>query len=410
QGCYIDQVMGEFYTRMIGLERVTDSTQGRAALRSIWRFNYSHNLTKFLSSTGFTQGRIYQMVGEAGLLICTFPNDGNLWPDPAADWQGKYFAECMSGFEYQVGAHCLAEGLLDEGLTIIRAIYDRYHPAKRNPYNEIECSDHYARAMSSYGALITASGFRHNGPDGLIGFAPALNSDAFRSAFTAAQGWGTYQRSKTGQRTTETITLKHGTLRLRKFECALPANTLGFLAQAKRNGSITAAVFTQAGSTLRCILPADLNLVVDDFFQVILFTSSLPAATDTDNDGLTDLEETSGINDPTTAADPRGNVTHPASTDTDGDGTKDGVEARLGTNPLSGSDYFQPLSSLNASRQATLSWPRATGTWFTIERSTSLLGWSQIATNLVGQPGHTSYTDTAAPADAAQLFYRVRLD
>ena len=74
------------------------------------------------------------------------------------------------------------------------------------------------------------------------------------------------------------------------------------------------------------------------------------------------------------------------------------------------SDYFQPLMSLNASRQATLIWPSATGTLFTIERSTSLLGWSQIATNLVGQPGHTSYTDTTAPADAAQLFYRVRLD
>jgi hypothetical protein len=410
QGCYIDQVMGEAYTHMIGLERVTDPTQGRAALRSIWRFNYSHNLTNFLSSNGFTQGRIYQMAGEAGLLVCTFPNDGNLWPDPAANWQGKYFAECMSGFEYQVGVHCLAEGLLDEGLTIIRAVYDRYNPAKRNPYNEIECSDHYARAMSSYGALITASGFRHSGPDGMIGFAPVLNADAFKSAFTAAQGWGTYQRSKIGQQTTETITLKRGSLRLRKFECALPANTLGFLAQAKRNGSSTAATFTLTGSTLRCTLPADLNLVENDTFQIILFTSSLAAATDTDSDGLTDLEETSGINDPATASDPRGNVTSTTSADTDGDGTSDGVEARLGTHPLNASDYFQPLISSDATGQSTLTWPSAVGTSFTVERSTSLLGWSQIATNLVGQSGHTSYTDTAAPVDAAQLFYRVRLD
>ena len=410
QGCYIDQVMGEFYTRMIGLERVTDPTQGRAALRSIWRFNYSHNLTNFLSSSSFTQGRIYQMAGEAGLLICTFPNDGNLWPDSDANWQGKYFAECMSGFEYQVGAHCLAEGLLDEGLTIIRAIYDRYHPAKRNPYNEIECSDHYARAMSSYGALITASGFRHSGPDGMIGFGPVLNADAFKSAFTAAEGWGTYQRSKLGQRTTETITLKRGTLRLRKFECALPANTLGFLAQAKRNGTTVAASFTLTGSTLRCTLPVDLNLMENDVFQIIHFTSALAASTDGDSDGLTDLEEISGINDPATVSDPRGRVTNPASNDTDGDGTKDGVEARLNTNPLDGSDYFQPLISVSATGQATLTWPSAIGTSFTIERSTSLLGWSQIATNLAGQSGQTSYTDTTAPADAAQLFYRVRLD
>jgi non-lysosomal glucosylceramidase len=410
EGCYIDQVMGEFYTRMIGLERVTDPTQGRAALRSIWRFNYSHNLTNFLTSNGFTQGRIYQMAGEAGLLICTFPNDGNLWPDPAVNWQGKYFAECMSGFEYQVGAHCLAEGLLDEGLTIIRAIYDRYHPSKRNPYNEIECSDHYARAMSSYGALITASGFRHSGPDGMLGFAPALHAEAFKSAFTTAEGWGTYQRSVQGQQTSETITLKRGSLRLRKFECELPTNTAGFLAQAKRNGSTIAASFTLTGNTLRCTLPADLNLVADDTFQIIHFTSAVAANTDIDNDGLTDLEEVSGINDTTTVIDPRGHVTNAASDDTDGDGTKDGVEARLNTNPLDGGDYFQPLLSRAVTGEPTLTWPSATGTAFTIERSTDLLGWTEIATNLAGQPGQTSYTDTASPVAAVQLFYRVRLD
>jgi hypothetical protein len=244
----------------------------------------------------------------------------------------------------------------------------------------------------------------------MIGFAPTLNADAFKSAFTAAEGWGTYQRSKLGQRTTETITLKRGTLRLRKFECALPANTLGFLAQAKHNGSTTAASFTLTGSTLRCTLPADLNLVENDVFQIIHFTSALAASTDGDSDGLTDLEEISGINDPATASDPRGNVTNPASNDTDGDGSSDGVEARLGTDPLSGSDYFQPLIFRNSTGQATLTWPSATGTSFTIERSTSLLGWTQIVTNIAGQSGHTSYSDTTAPAAAAQLFYRVRLD
>ena len=410
EGCYIDQVMGDFYTQMIGLERVTDLTQGRAALRSIWRFNYAHNLQTFLSSTAITQGRIYQTAGEAGLLICTFPNDGNLWPNPETNWQGKYFAECMSGFEYQVGAHCLAEGLLDEGLTIIRAVSDRYHPAKRNPFNEVEYSDHYARAMASYGALITASGFRHSGPDGMIGFAPVLNPAAFKSAFTAAEGWGTYQRNQVGQRTTETITLKRGNLRLRKFECALPAGTVGFLAQAKRNGITVAATFTRTGTVLRCTLPTDLILAADDTFQILHSTSALAPATDRDADGLTDLEETSGINDPATTADPRGKITNPTATDTDSDGTLDGVEARLGTDPLNPGDYFSPLISRAPSGQSTLTWPSAVGTSFSVERSTSLLGWSRIATNVVGQQGHTTFTDTSAPTNSPQMFYRIHLD
>jgi len=59
----------------------------------------------------------------------------------------------MTGFEYQVAAHMIWEGLVLEGLAITRTIHDRYHAAKRNPYNEVECSDHYSRAMMSYGVF-----------------------------------------------------------------------------------------------------------------------------------------------------------------------------------------------------------------------------------------------------------------
>ena len=79
-------------------------------------------------------------------------------------WQMGYFNECMSGFEHQVASHMMAEGMTDEALIITRSIHDRYHAAKRNPYNEIECSDHYARAMASYGTFITACGFEYHGP------------------------------------------------------------------------------------------------------------------------------------------------------------------------------------------------------------------------------------------------------
>jgi non-lysosomal glucosylceramidase len=38
---------------------------------------------------------------------------------------------------------------------VARAIHDRYAPARRNPYNEIECSDHYARAASGYSVFLS---------------------------------------------------------------------------------------------------------------------------------------------------------------------------------------------------------------------------------------------------------------
>ena len=42
-------------------------------------------------------------------------------------------------------------------MAITRMIHDRYHPARRNPWNEVECSDHYARAMASYGVFLAAT-------------------------------------------------------------------------------------------------------------------------------------------------------------------------------------------------------------------------------------------------------------
>ena len=75
-----------------------------------------------------------------------------------------YFSECMSGFEHQVASHMMAEGMVEESLVLTKSIHDRYHAFKRNPFNEIECSDHYGRAMASYGTFISACGFTYHGP------------------------------------------------------------------------------------------------------------------------------------------------------------------------------------------------------------------------------------------------------
>lgn len=117
------------------------------------------------------------MAGEAGTLICTFPRKD--WSFENASGKGNtdgccnLFNEVMNGFEYQVAGHMIWEGLVQEGLAITRAVHDRYHASKRNPWNEVECGDHYARSMASYGVFLAACGFEYHGPKGRIGFAPA---------------------------------------------------------------------------------------------------------------------------------------------------------------------------------------------------------------------------------------------
>src|ERR1035437_8083406 len=121
----------------------------------------------------------------------------------------------MNGFEYQAAGHMLWEGMLTEGLAVTRAIHDRYHPSRRNPWNEVECGDHYARSMASYGVFLAACGFEYHGPKQHIGFAPRLTPEDFKAPFTSAEGWGTFAQQREGDGLKAKVQLRWGKLKLR---------------------------------------------------------------------------------------------------------------------------------------------------------------------------------------------------
>jgi hypothetical protein len=163
------------------------------------------------------------MPGEAGLLMCTFPRSD--WDYAQAkgkgpEWAAGYFNECMNGFEYQVAGHMIWEGLVTEGLAVTRAIHDRYHPSRRNPWNEVECGDHYARSMASYGVFLAACGFEYHGPKGHLGFAPRLTPENFKAPFTTA--WGTFTQHRTATTQTHRLELEWGDLTLNTLAFEVP--------------------------------------------------------------------------------------------------------------------------------------------------------------------------------------------
>ncbi|KAI9550000.1 hypothetical protein GHT06_003265 [Daphnia sinensis] len=73
--------------------------------------------------------------------------------------------------------------------------------------------------------------------------------------------------------------------------------------------------------------------------QKLALVTAAWKSTDCDKDGLTNYEEATGIDDPATPANPKGNKTNPLNPDSDGDGVSDGQEALDGTNPNDGCDY-----------------------------------------------------------------------
>lgn len=218
-GCEIDQVFGQSWAFQVGLPRVLPQKETLSALKALWRYNFSPDVGPYRAAN--KPGRWYAMAGEAGLLMCTFPRSD--WDYAKASGKGKpgwaagYFNECMNGFEYQVAGHMLWEGLMLEGLAVTRAVHDRYHASRRNPWNEVECGDHYARSMASYGVYLAACGFRYSGPDGVIGFHPKIKPEDFKAAFTSAEGWGSFEQKKTGKGWEARLNVVHGRLTLNEF-------------------------------------------------------------------------------------------------------------------------------------------------------------------------------------------------
>jgi len=124
---------------------------------------------------------------EPGLLLCSWPHGDK----PTLPF--VYSDEVWTGIEYQVASHLIEEGFVTEGLTIVRAARSRYDGKTRNPWNEYECGNWYARAMASYALMGALAGFRYSAVEKTLWFGPRLHTRPFRSFFSTASGFGTIE-------------------------------------------------------------------------------------------------------------------------------------------------------------------------------------------------------------------------
>ncbi len=259
-GCEIDQVLGESWAWQVGLGRILPEAHVKTALKSLWRYNFTPDVGPWRNAQ--KPGRWYAMAGEGGLIMCTWPKGDAKRVQQGFDF---YFNECMNGFEYQAAGHMIREGLVTEGLAVTRSIHDRYHASRRNPWNEVECGDHYARSMASYGVFLAACGFEYHGPKAHIGFAPRLTPERFKAAFTSAEGWGTFSQRIDGGRATAEISPKWGKLRVKTLALAFPeAKSV----KVALNGTSVAATPAVEGGRLVITLAAEATLQANDTLAV----------------------------------------------------------------------------------------------------------------------------------------------
>ena len=205
-GCMADQVSGHLFLRLCGLDPVHDVEHVRRALAAVRR----HNLK-----------------AEEGLLNGTDPNGRDDW---------RYFArysaegedEALSGqwvtpwtgTEYYVAAVMIAEGLVKEGLDVVKNVYDR-HVAVGMLYNHIECGEHYFRPMAVWAVLAALQGLVYDVPRGGLRIMPPGSPAEFDSLLLLPQAWG---RVRCSQRDVS-LGVEVGTLELR--ELVIPLRQVG---------------------------------------------------------------------------------------------------------------------------------------------------------------------------------------
>jgi uncharacterized protein (DUF608 family) len=199
-GVLSDGVLGAWLAWVCGIETPQDHKHIRQHLQSIWQHNFKPSLWQHAN----TQRPGYAIGEEGGLLLCSWPNGGK----PTLPF--VYSDEVWTGIEYQVASHMIANGMLAEGLTLVHTLRARYNGHTRNPWNEYECGNYYARAMASYALLPALTGFHYSAVNKTMHLAPQIDIDPLVCFFSTASGWGTFTLDQ--QKRTLNIDLKVGSL------------------------------------------------------------------------------------------------------------------------------------------------------------------------------------------------------
>ncbi|HQK21530.1 MAG TPA: GH116 family glycosyl hydrolase [Candidatus Latescibacteria bacterium] len=215
EGCHIDQLFGQWWAHILDLGYVFPSDHVREALRSILRYNWRDSFSGFRQSP-----RVFASDHDSGLLICTWPHGGR--PDKPT----LYSDEVWPGTEYEIAGLCLFEGFAEEAFKVVEGLRKRYDGVQRNPWNEVECGDHYARSMASWTVLEAACGMRYDAGRSFLGFGPNVTPERFRAPFVTASGWGVFSQRITDQMATAEVIVSHGTIPLACFELDMPSKAV----------------------------------------------------------------------------------------------------------------------------------------------------------------------------------------
>jgi len=203
RGCLSDQLIGQWFAHLVGLGYLLNPDHVRSAIHAVFEHNWRTDFWEHANPQ-----RVFALNDEQGLLVCTWPRGGR----PA--FPLVYCDEVWCGIEYQVASHLIYEGQVREGLSIVKGVRSRHDGYRRNPWNEFECGNHYARSMASWAVLTALSGYVFDMTRQRLGFAPRLWPEDFTCFWSVDGAWGSYHQQSGGGEATVQLTVVNGRLTL----------------------------------------------------------------------------------------------------------------------------------------------------------------------------------------------------
>ncbi len=196
-GCLVDQLVGQYMAHICGLGYLVDQDHITTTLNSIFKYNYKDSFLRH-----FNNMRSFVMDNESGLLMASWPKGRLSIPFP-------YFNEVMTGFEYAAAVGMLYENMDEKGLRCIKSVRDRFDGAKRNPFDEVECGHHYARAMAAWSEILALSGFHFSAIKRSLSFSSATGKYFWSNGYA----WGTCHVTPNGAK----LSVLKGSIDLDRF-------------------------------------------------------------------------------------------------------------------------------------------------------------------------------------------------
>ena len=121
-GCMAEQLLGQWWAQLLDLGYILPEDKVQKTLHSIFKYNWKSDLQEAQAVRG---GWFFGGAGDKGLINVTWPR-GRLPRSPMDP-------SVWTGVEYEVAAHMIYEGMIEEGFAIVKGARDRYDGIPRPP-------------------------------------------------------------------------------------------------------------------------------------------------------------------------------------------------------------------------------------------------------------------------------------